>query len=62
MLLPVRNNFLHPPDNPALQPHLDAMGVSGGLCQNILYDPFGQFAGALVFFLDDLNPDAGFDG
>ncbi len=38
------------------EPHLDPMGMSGGIGENILHDPFRQFSGALILFQD--NPYA----
>ncbi len=46
-------DLFDPADYTALQAHLDAMRMRGGSCKNILDDPFGQPAGALILFLDD---------
>jgi hypothetical protein len=37
------------------------MGVGWGFCQDLLYNPFCEFAGSLVLFQDDENPKAGFN-
>jgi hypothetical protein len=46
-------DLFDPADYAALQAHLDAVRMRGGSRKNILDDAFGQFAGALILFLDD---------
>jgi hypothetical protein len=40
--------FLDPADLAALKPDLDAMGMGGRFCQDILEDTLGEFAGTLI--------------
>jgi len=37
------------------------MGMTGGLCQNILDDTLGEFSGTLILLHDDQNLKPGFD-
>ena len=37
------------------------MRMSGRLCKDILNDPFRQFSGALVLFLNNLDPGSSFN-
>lgn len=41
--------------------HLHLVRMSGGLCENILNDPFGQLAGALILFLNNLDQSSRFN-
>jgi hypothetical protein len=50
---------LHPADLPADQPDLDAVGVVGRFCQDVLDNTPGQPADALVRFQYDINFSAG---
>ena len=55
------NELFHSPYNAAFQADLDAMGMRGGFCENILDDAFCQFSGSLVLFLYNHNPHSWFD-
>ena len=54
-------DFFHPADDTACQANLDAMAMGGRFCENILYDAFRQFPGALVLLLDNLHMDSRFN-
>ena len=43
-----RYYLLDSADLTALQPDLDAMGMGGGFCQDILDNTLGEFAGTLI--------------
>jgi|GEM_PF-5016974 len=57
----LRKNIFHPADDAAGQADLDAMGMKGGLCENVLNHPFGQPAGALILLLNHLDPGSRFN-
>jgi len=56
-----RENFFDPADEAACEAHFDSMRMGGGPGENILNDTFGEFAGALILFPDNLNPGSRFN-
>ena len=53
-------NHLDTPDQPAFQPDLDPVRMRLGVGQNLFDYPFGAFAGTLIFFQDNENPQTSF--
>ena len=39
----------------SLQSHLDAMGMTGGVCEDIFHNSTGELSSALIPFLDDID-------
>jgi len=54
-----RKNFLHAPDLPVGEAHLDAVRVKFRVGQQVFDDADGLFAGALVLFEDDRDAQSG---
>lgn len=54
-------DFLYPTYFTCFQTYLDAVRVVGRLGQNILYDPFGQLAAALILFQYYGHQQAGYN-
>src|SRR5690349_13983797 len=55
------DDFLDAAHLPILQSDLDPVWMGGRLCQDILDDALGEFAGALILFEDDQHDHAGLD-
>ena len=55
------DEFFHPTHNTAFQTNLDAMGMSGGLCQKVLNHSFRQSSGSLILLLNKLHIRSRFD-
>ena len=54
-------NFLYPPNVAAFQANFDAVRMFGRFGQQIFDNAFRQFAGALIFLQDNVNPLSGLD-
>lgn len=59
-ILVLIDNLLNSADFSGFKTHLDAMGMMGGIGQDILHDSARSFSGALVLFLDDVDFKSGF--
>jgi hypothetical protein len=57
----LREDFFHPSDDAVCQANLDSVRMGGRFCENILDDTPGQFAGALILFLDNLDQGSRFN-
>jgi hypothetical protein len=49
-------NFLHPPNLPCFEPHLDAVRMGGRAGQDVAHLPLGAFAGSLIGLLHYRDP------
>lgn len=56
------NDLLYAPHRPALQTDLDPVRMGRRLGENLLHNPPGQLARALILLEDDQDGHAGFDG
>jgi hypothetical protein len=53
-----REDFFDPADDAVCEAYFNSVGMGGGPGENILNDSLGQFAGALILLLDNLDPGA----
>jgi hypothetical protein len=49
------DNCLNTPNLTSLQPHLDAMWMTGGVCEDIFHNSTGELSGALILLLNNID-------